>query len=75
MPHKLKAGELAGMLREFGVKPRTIWPPSRTAKSISAKGYLRSQFEHAWNVYVDEDADTTSHPSKGRGLQLVGGDT
>jgi hypothetical protein len=74
-PHKLKAGELASMMHEFGVKPRVIWPLNRTAKSVSARGYHRAQFAHAWHTYVDEEGVTTSRPGKARGLQLVGGDT
>jgi hypothetical protein len=54
-PHKLKDSELANMLREFRIRPRTIWPSNRTAKSKSAKGYRRSQFEEAWRAYCAED--------------------
>jgi hypothetical protein len=76
-PHKLKAGELAGMLREFGIRPRVIWPLKRTAKSISARGYHRSEFEQAWKMYcVDEEAVTPSRSGKVRAaLQLAGDDT
>lgn len=51
LPHKLTETELAHMLRDFAIRPHTIWPPNRTATSKSAKGYRRSQFEEAWRKY------------------------
>jgi Protein of unknown function (DUF3631) len=74
-PHRLKAGELAGMLREFGIKPRVIWPLKRTTDSISARGYLRSSFEQAWRMYCSDEGVTPSQPSKIRTLRLAGDDT
>jgi hypothetical protein len=60
-PHRLKEAELARMLRQFKIKPGTIWPKNRTAESKSARGYQRACFEEAWRAYCE--ADTTTHPS------------
>lgn len=73
-PHKLKGSELATMLREFGIRSRTIWPLHRTATSKSTKGYRRQQFEEAWRTYI-ADADTPAQPSQIRGLRLATGGT
>jgi hypothetical protein len=73
-PHKLKASELAGMLREFGIKPRVIWPLMRNVNSASARGYIRSSFEPAWAKYCAEDV-TASPSGKIRALRLAGDDT
>jgi hypothetical protein len=73
-PHKLKASELALMLREFSIRPRTIWPPNRTAQTRSSKGYYRCVFENAWRAYCTDDG-TAAHSRKSRGLHLVGDDT
>jgi uncharacterized protein DUF3631 len=67
-PHRLRDSELASMLREFKIRPRTIWPLKRTADSKSTKGYLRSQFEQAWHRYCDED-DTAAQASKVKSLR------
>jgi hypothetical protein len=56
-PHTLRNTELAVMLRDFAIRPRTIWPLSRTADSKSTKGYRRSQFEGVWLAYC-ADGDT-----------------
>jgi hypothetical protein len=72
-PHKLRWTELASMLREFGIKSRTIWPPNRTATSRSAKGYRREQFEEVWRKYCDDG--TSSQPSNIRHLRLAGDGT
>ena len=69
-PHKLKVGELAGMLRDFGIRPRSIWPLNRTAESKSSKGYSRAQFEEVWRVYCTEDG-TTAQSSKVNDLHIV----
>jgi uncharacterized protein DUF3631 len=53
-PHKLRHTELAVMLRDFAIRPRTIWPLNRTADSKSNKGYRRSQFEQAWRTYCTD---------------------
>jgi hypothetical protein len=71
-PHRLRDSELASMLREFRIRPRTIWPMNRTPGSRSAKGYLRSQFEAAWRRYCD-DGGTPAHASKIRSLRAGDG--
>jgi hypothetical protein len=68
-PHRLKDSELASMLREFRIRPRSIWPLNRTTESTSAKGYLRSQFEESWRVYCADDG-TPAHDSNIRSLRL-----
>lgn len=51
-PRKLSAGEMARLLRPFGIKPRSIWPRSKRHKGDSSrKGYYRAQFESAWSRY------------------------
>jgi hypothetical protein len=72
--HKLKETELAGMLREFKIRPRSIWSLNRTAKSKSAKGYMRSQFDAVWRAYCAADG-TTAQGSNVRTLRLVGDGT
>jgi hypothetical protein len=54
-PHKLRHGELAIMLRDFAIRPRTIWPANRTPDSRSAKGYRRAQFEEVWRKYCADN--------------------
>jgi Protein of unknown function (DUF3631) len=68
-PHRLKDSELASMLRDFRIKPSTIWPLNRTTDSKSAKGYRRSQFEAVWRAYC-ADGDTAAHASKVKSLRL-----
>jgi hypothetical protein len=67
-PHKLRSTELASMLRDFGIRPRSVWPANRTAESRSAKGYTRSQFETVWQAYCADDG-TTAHTSNIRNLR------
>jgi hypothetical protein len=62
------------MLREFKIRPRTIWPPNRTTKTKSAKGYRRAQFEDAWRAYCTDDG-TPARSRNRKGLHLVDGDT
>jgi hypothetical protein len=69
-PHRLRDSELASMLRDFRIKPRTIWPPNRNTASKSTKGYLRSQFEQAWRMYCD-DGDTPAQPSNVKSLRRL----
>jgi uncharacterized protein DUF3631 len=57
-------------LRDFAIRPRTIWPKNRMAISKSAKGYRRSQFEAAWRSYCTEDG-TPAHASNIRTLKQV----
>jgi hypothetical protein len=73
-PHKLRHGELAIMLRDFAIRPRTIWPPNRTAKTKSAKGYRRSQFEETWRKYCADDG-TAAHASNIKHLRVAGDGT
>jgi hypothetical protein len=73
-PHKLKAGEMAAMLRDFGIKPRSIWSLNRTAKTKSARGYRREQFEAAWRAYCSETV-TPSQANDIKNLLRVDGDT
>jgi hypothetical protein len=67
-PHKLKDSELASMLREFRIRPHTIWPSPRADDSKSAKGYRRSQFEEAWRAYC-ADNGTTAQANNIRSLR------
>ena len=62
-PHRLTQSELAAMLREFQIRPRTIWPMQRVAGVKSGRGYLRSQLERAWAVYCSGD-DTPTQARK-----------
>jgi len=73
-PHRLREPELASMLKQFKIRPRTVWPKNRTASSKSAKGYRRSQFEDAWRKYCDNDG-TASHTSNIRSLRVAGDGT
>jgi hypothetical protein len=73
-PHRLKDSEVAAMLREFSIRPRTIWPPNRTAQTRSSKGYYRCAFENAWRAYCTDDG-TAAQSRKSKGLHLVGDDT
>lgn len=64
-PKKLSVGEMARLLRPFGIRPRSIWPVAgRTKDSSSRKGYLRSDFESAWQRYCDEPSGTAAQNSK-----------
>lgn len=67
-PHRLKATELALMLRSFGIRPRTVWPLKRTTASKSQRGYYRHQFEDAWRKYCPDD--TTTQSSKNNTLRI-----
>jgi hypothetical protein len=72
-PHKLRQGEMAGMLRAFGIRSRTMWPLNRTAGTKSAKGYFRAQFEDAWRRYCADDDGTASQPNNIRSLRTARG--
>lgn len=67
-PHKLKAGEMALLLRNFDIRSRTLWPLKRTSTSRSYKGYLRQHFEEAWEKYCSDD--TASHSRKVNDLHV-----
>lgn len=73
-PHRMRDTELASMLRDFGIRPRTIWPPNRTHKTKSTKGYRRSQFEEVWRAYCADDG-TTAHSNNVKNLRVVGDGT
>jgi uncharacterized protein DUF3631 len=70
-PRHLSAGEMARVLANFHIRPRTIWPPRRGTKDRSAKGYFKSQFAEAWAAYCD---GTPSQPSNVRHLNLTSDD-
>jgi hypothetical protein len=40
-PRRLSQGELARLLRPFGISPRVIWPANRVPGTKSARGYYR----------------------------------
>jgi hypothetical protein len=55
-PRKLTQGELARLLRPFGIHPRSVWPRGNRSKGgKSRKGYYRAQFERAWARYCPTD--------------------
>jgi hypothetical protein len=54
-PHPLTQIELANVLHDFDIAPKSIWPLPRTANSKSQKGYYRRQFEAAWGSYCGSD--------------------
>ena len=62
-PRKLNQPGLARMLRQFGIRPKPIWPAQRQAGSKSFRGYYQSQFEPGWAAYCS-DPDTPSQSSK-----------
>jgi hypothetical protein len=66
-PRKLTQGELARLLRPFGIRPRTIWPAQRRPDTKSRRGYVRSSFEAAWRAYCP-GPDTPTHAGKIIGL-------
>jgi hypothetical protein len=53
-PRRLTTGALSAALRPFKLRPRTIWPPNRTAEARSGKGYLRRDFEPVWRSYCSD---------------------
>ena len=63
---ELTQGEMAGLLRPFGIRPKTIWPAPRRHGDRSSRGYLRSQFEAAWRCYCPPSNPT--QPSKTKEL-------
>jgi hypothetical protein len=62
-PKKLTQGEMARLLKPFGIRPKSVWPVRRR-KGSSRKGYYRWQFEEAWKRYCDEPAGTPAQGSK-----------
>ena len=63
-PKKLSQGEMARLLKPFGIRPRSVWPLKRHKSSKSRKGYYRRQFEDAWQRYCDEPAGTAAQDNK-----------
>jgi hypothetical protein len=58
---KLTPGEMARLLRPFGIRPRSIWPQAKRREGdTSRKGYHRTQFESAWQRYCSPAAGTTA---------------
>jgi hypothetical protein len=62
-PRPLSQAQLAGVLSPFNIKPRTIWPTHRGVATKSSKGYLKSDFERAWESYCDGTAAQRSNIS------------
>jgi hypothetical protein len=58
-PRKLTQGEMARLLRPFGIRPRSIWPMMKRRNGMSSrKGYYRCHFETAWKQYCPTDGTT-----------------
>jgi Protein of unknown function (DUF3631) len=51
--HALTTVELAGLLRNFGIFTKTVWPVPRLPNSKSVRGYYLSQFGKAWAEYCN----------------------
>jgi hypothetical protein len=50
--HSITQAQVAHILRDFGIAPKTISPlGARESRGPSAKGYMREQFEKAWASY------------------------
>jgi hypothetical protein len=54
-PRPLSQGQLALILKPFGIRPRSIWPRGRQPGSKSRKGYFAAQFTRVWQQYCSED--------------------
>jgi len=67
-PRKLSQGEMARLLRPFGIRPRPIWPLAKRRKGTSKRSYYRSQFEQAWARYCAEDVT----PSQASNVAYIG---
>jgi hypothetical protein len=52
-PRCLSQGELASLLKPFGIGPKSVWPRQRRQGAKSSKGYKRAWFEAAWAAYCD----------------------
>jgi hypothetical protein len=64
-PRKLSPGEMARLLKPFGIRPRSVWPAAKRHKGTSSrKGYWRSQFESAWARYCDPADGTAAQSNK-----------
>ena len=62
-PRKLTQGELARLLRPFGIRPKTIWPAQRRPGDKSRRGYGRAQFAAAHGVPTAEPTRRHNHIS------------
>ena len=68
-PRKLSQGEVARLLRPFGIRPRSVWPRSKRSKgSTSRKGYYRAQFERAWERYCPQ----AGTPAQASNISYIG---
>jgi Protein of unknown function (DUF3631) len=67
-PRKLTQGEMARLLRNFEIRPRTVWQKNRRPGDKSSRGYYRDQFEAAWRAYCPP-ADTPTQPNSIRHLR------
>jgi hypothetical protein len=67
-PRPLSQGDLSGMLRPFGISPKSVWPAAPRVGAKSRKGYMRTQFESAWAAYVDlqEPDEDEAQPSSSK---------
>jgi len=55
-PHVLSQGDIGRLLRPFGIRSKTVWPPGRRQHTKSDAGYYRWQFEAAWASYCEPSA-------------------
>jgi hypothetical protein len=67
-PRMFTEGDLGRLLRPFGIRSKTLWPPGRREGTKSATGYLRAQFEAAWASFCEEGS-TPPQSSKVRYLR------
>ena len=68
-PRKLSQGEMARLLKPFGIRPRPIWPlAKRRVRGTSKRGYYRFQFESVWERYCEEGVT----PSQGSNIAYIG---
>jgi hypothetical protein len=59
---KLNQNNMAEALRQFGIRPRPLWPRGpRQPETKPARGYLRLQFEAAWAAYCPVAASQPSN--------------
>lgn len=65
-PRKLSQGELARLLRPFGIRPRSLRRPGTVG---TRKGYHRSQFETAWRRYCQ----SSGTPAQGNVVNYLRG--
>jgi hypothetical protein len=65
-PRKLSQPQLAALLRDFKISPRTVWILHHQPGTKSSKGYYRSQFEAAWEAYCKSDT-----PSQARNVRYL----